>query len=1276
MLKTGALQARLEIGQRGDPHEQEADRVAERVMRMPAPAIRHLPVWRADVPSRKKEEESLQKKEIVGHPIEVASGAKTIIRSSRGGGHPLSESVRAFYEPRFGIDFSQVRVHTDAKASEAAKSVNAQAFTVGRDVMFGAGRYSPGTEAGNRLLAHELTHTIQQGGGTQFKRFEHTDHPPDQDAATRAGIARIGQMSIARRGDLLTVQREEKDKAPWWKLAEFGETVAWKMLEEFAPELVPIVRKGPEGVLDWLKDRVTSAMESVFDTLMAPVRSITGIGRRLTGQFAPLLAWLQDATVKISKNDCQPLREAAEKIEQAATGLIQPIVEHLQPVIAKIQSFFSGLWEKFGAPIWGWIKSVAAQQWAMIEGLATWVWDKTAPIRNNLGKAWVWLKNKLGIGEGPEGQNGILQWVQAKLGAAWEWLKVKLEPYKKEIAVIAGVVGSLALLLSPAGPVVVIGGLVVGVVQAVRWIKSNWGKGVLQARTFVEKTLIPGLLGAAGALTSKVTAVTASINGTLGNLAAGLGRMVGAAAGSVLRFAVAAAQWLAEQVNELAEWAGERLADFAIWLKSALDRLQVFAHHVMDFLAAVGHVITDVYAIQGKILKKFWDLIPACIRDPVVDFLIPLIIRQIELFQELVSDNEAWQKTKKDVMNILHLLFEDHDLNGALKAVFDLILRVFNIPPELLVTIKQKAISAWDIVVKKPLAFIKNLIRSIGHGFSLLWKNLKGHVIYGLERWLIGPLADKGIQPPSSWTDPKAVFGFVVGVMGLSVDHIFELLKKRFDPAKIDKIRNVFGKIKDAWDWITNAIDTSKSPAENTKGLIDKAKGFATTVFTGIAEWIVEKVGAELAEYAAAAAASAGVSAVLDVFKRIYRALVTAKRWMRQILDMVNQALDDISAVANGAIETVGEKFEKLMHRGMPMVISFLGDQVGLGGIPSKIREVVEGLRAKVDDAILWLIDKIKAGIEALIAGLKSAGKAILEWWKKKSPFKAKDGTDHAVYVDGKDDSAVVYVQSDRIALDDLLPTVPAKDKGTVTSAKGAITKAINEGKKNKTEAEVNASSAQIQTQLDILAKILPNSGAFLMLPAPTYEFKVDSQHRAEKATVKNLSSQRPWGSEPGSANPPGWEYAQAVRLTEKIPPGLRRLHFINERFGGPGESMNLAVASKKDNEKHLTQVENKIKKIVGDEPRLRPKLCKTGGDSEGVVSEYVVSAKYFASGKLLKKGKATSRLSDFATGFTCTWKYIKLTDLSAGAAPTEETADIQFDDSGTWGKQLEDSNQ
>lgn len=112
---------------------------------------------------RKKREAGLQRAAVNTAPVHsVPPIVHDVLHSS---GQRLDRATRSFMESRFGHDFSGVRVHTDDRAAASARSVNALAYTVGRDVVFGAGQYAPATMAGKRLLAHELTHVVQQGSG-------------------------------------------------------------------------------------------------------------------------------------------------------------------------------------------------------------------------------------------------------------------------------------------------------------------------------------------------------------------------------------------------------------------------------------------------------------------------------------------------------------------------------------------------------------------------------------------------------------------------------------------------------------------------------------------------------------------------------------------------------------------------------------------------------------------------------------------------------------------------------------------------------------------------------------------------------------------------------------------------------------------------------------------------------------------------------------------------------------------------------------------------------
>ena len=178
------LQARLRVSTPGDEFEQEADRVADRVMsiREPGPGAKLSNAGRASntlaqrkcstceaEPDDKSLESSIavRTKAAVGQTPRVNSEVSAQIDSLRGGGEPLPESSRAFFEPRFGRDLSGVRIHSNAIAAESARTLNALAYTVGQDIVFGAGQYAPAREDGRRLLAHELTHVLQQGGQTE-----------------------------------------------------------------------------------------------------------------------------------------------------------------------------------------------------------------------------------------------------------------------------------------------------------------------------------------------------------------------------------------------------------------------------------------------------------------------------------------------------------------------------------------------------------------------------------------------------------------------------------------------------------------------------------------------------------------------------------------------------------------------------------------------------------------------------------------------------------------------------------------------------------------------------------------------------------------------------------------------------------------------------------------------------------------------------------------------------------------------------------------------------
>ncbi|HUW68084.1 MAG TPA: DUF4157 domain-containing protein [Candidatus Nanoarchaeia archaeon] len=239
----GLIQTKLKINEPEDPYEQEADRVADQVMRMPelrqSSSVGDSSLTDNTIPSNSttqracascsdqykinknesryvepvnicpncqtqkqgliqtkqitpliQRQESLEEEEdeeVIQAKIardvtpEMTPAISSDIQSMHGGGRPLSGSERGFFEPRFGVDFSNVRVHNDTKAASVAKSVNARAFTLGRNVVFGAGEFSSNTLAGRKLLAHELTHVVQQISSKQAGEQTYIQREADED---------------------------------------------------------------------------------------------------------------------------------------------------------------------------------------------------------------------------------------------------------------------------------------------------------------------------------------------------------------------------------------------------------------------------------------------------------------------------------------------------------------------------------------------------------------------------------------------------------------------------------------------------------------------------------------------------------------------------------------------------------------------------------------------------------------------------------------------------------------------------------------------------------------------------------------------------------------------------------------------------------------------------------------------------------------------------------------------------------------------------------------
>lgn len=224
LFRSSGIQPKLTVNRPGDEFEREADRVADQVMRMPAgkPEIQRVVrrvqrkcaaceaahheadasghVARKCATCEAEEEEGDSHKHVQAKRDSVGApgirSVDTYLNRHRGGGRSLDRAVRTDLEARFGRSFERVRIHDGAAAAASARSIDARAYTFGSDIVFGAGEFAPATTAGRLLLAHELTHVVQQGGAagpgvppTTESSAVQTDRPAIQRSAN-AGVMR------------------------------------------------------------------------------------------------------------------------------------------------------------------------------------------------------------------------------------------------------------------------------------------------------------------------------------------------------------------------------------------------------------------------------------------------------------------------------------------------------------------------------------------------------------------------------------------------------------------------------------------------------------------------------------------------------------------------------------------------------------------------------------------------------------------------------------------------------------------------------------------------------------------------------------------------------------------------------------------------------------------------------------------------------------------------------------------------------------------------------
>ncbi|HTS36386.1 MAG TPA: DUF4157 domain-containing protein [Candidatus Solibacter sp.] len=587
-------------------------------------------------------------------------------------GHPLDRNTRAFMESRFGEDFSDVRVHTDAQAGKSADALAANAYTTGRDIYFAAGKYAPSTRDGQHLIAHELTHTVQQenaglpaGSTTQARSavvgdadspMEHEAEQVadsvltqpsgrtvsisrDAKAPVRRGIA--GDIWDATGGRVVNYVGDKVEGA-----IDAAEDWIISKIEKYAPGLLKLLRM---GIVDFLKEKITEGFDSIFGGVVSKVRKegFLGAAADIIGEHTSSVS---KAASGLLAGACDAFAHAAGAVVSLIKGIVGPVFDGVKKVASAVGDFFGWIWEHIGAPVWDAIKSVAGTVWNWIEEKAKWIWDKTAPIRDLFGRAWNWIKKQFGVAW--DSGTGVLDWLKEKAKAAWD----KVYEFTKPIHGALKVIGGVLLLLSPIGPIIAIWKGAPLLWDALTWLYAQWKKTdfIVLARQALTEHILPAIASGAQKAAELIESAATWIAEKVEAIDAALGGLLKAlGVSSLLKLALSAVRFVADSFRKFANWVRTGFLKTLHKLKEVLLKVWAFVKPILTFLLKLAIVVTNPILLPIVITGYMWQLLPNCFKPPIIDFILDLLIAVVRALPTFKVLGEAWPPTKAKMLATL-----------------------------------------------------------------------------------------------------------------------------------------------------------------------------------------------------------------------------------------------------------------------------------------------------------------------------------------------------------------------------------------------------------------------------------------------------------------------------------------------------------------------------------------------------------------------------------------------------------------------------------------------
>ncbi|HEX7904861.1 MAG TPA: DUF4157 domain-containing protein [Chitinophagaceae bacterium] len=964
------LKSKLAVNKPGDSYEREADSVADKVMRMheaKMPMQKSVPGIQKK-PFNNRELHLKEKSNGTGLHFANARRMQSVqneLSASKGNGQPLTPHIKSFMGKSMGADFSKVRIHTGKGPEAMNKSLNAHAFTHGSDIYFNSGKYDPDSTSGKHLLAHELTHVVQQGavdriqrkeavtgdiqaitGGSgnmlqmksaaalmvadpayqgvlkkvktntkktrhheptskKVKEAQHAAKPPANEKASKAKDKKTDEMDLQQPGKF----DEEKFKAALREKIAALQLNTLQQAEDFKKNNGAGAVKGDmQGQVGQEKGKATANIENKTKEAPNPSKE-TGkeVGPKpvaAPGVIPPSISPVQAAP--------KPVPAPEISLDKGSKDLDQQMVD------AKVtdKQLKKSNEPKFQKALDN--KSVAQKD------------SKEAPVKLRKDEKNILTQSQLLAGKASKsGLSAMSAKRKGKMNAVLakqEEARIKDEQARTKVAA--------------------------DIEQKFAVTKTDVENILSQLDKDVNTLFDQGIASATKAFEDYVDREVRAFK---------IDRYLNQFGGSVL-WAYDLLKGPPDEINDIYKKGKAlyvRLMDGVInraavlvvkQLNAAKKRINDGKVEIKNYVASLPKGLQKVGAEAAtKVQSQFAEL------ESSVDN------KQNELIDSLAD------KYKAGVENVDKKIEAMKEANKGLIArakeaiseVIDAIIEFKN----LIKNVLAKAAEAIDLILDDPIGFLGNLIAGVKGGIQNFMSRIGEHLKAGLMGWLFGTLASAGIQLPKTF-DLQGILSLILQVLGLTYANIraraVNILGERV-VSGLEKVAEVFIIVKNEgigglWRFIKEKVETLKD-----------------TVLNSIKEFVIQKIVTAGITWIISLLNPA--SAFIKACKLIYDVIMFFVTRAKQIVELINAVINSVVAIAKGAISVASTAVENALAKALPVALGFLASLLGLDGISDKIKNIIAKIQAPINAAIDWVIHKAVALVKAIGGLFKGGGK-------------------------------------------------------------------------------------------------------------------------------------------------------------------------------------------------------------------------------------------------------------------------------------------------------------